>query len=151
MKTGLFVRRSAAATLAVMICLITAACSGTYSTREQAGVSGGAEVYAISMDDALIIMETAMKKEFPEDSIEDVLTPHRGYRAKLRFVADIDIITVYAIPGQGRSEVGETIAGVAFEVHREGTYPVGGIPTSKAILAHVIEGASRLSKALPRM
>ena len=130
--------------------LLIAGCSGTYSTVDDSGSAAGAGVYLISMADALLVMEDAMQKEFPEDRIEDVLAPHRGYEAKLRFLADIDVITVYAVPGQGRTPDGEVVDGLAFEVRRSGTYPVGGIPKSKAVLKRVAEGASRISEVLPK-
>jgi hypothetical protein len=136
----------------IIVCLILlVGCSSTYSTRNGGNGQEGTEVYPISMDDALLIMQNAMQKEFPEDRIEDVLAPHRGYRAKLRFIADIDVISVYAIDGQGRGPNGSVVNGLIFEVHRSGTYPLGGIPKSKAILKRVVEGASRISEALPRI
>lgn len=130
---------------------ILAGCSGTYSSRDDNGGHGGSEVYPISMDDALLVMQTAMEKEFPADHIADILTPHSGYKAKLRFLADIDVISVYVLEGQGSGPDGKIINGFYFEVHRSGTYPLGGIPKSKAILKHVIEGASRLAEALPKV
>lgn len=137
-------------TFVAVLFLLIAGCSGTYSTTDDSGSAAGAGVYLISMADALLVMEDAMQKEFPEDRIEDVLAPHRGYEAKLRFLADIDVITVYAVPGQGRTPDGEVVDGLAFEVHRSGTYPVGGIPKSKAVLKRVAEGASRISEVLPK-
>ncbi|HFD79605.1 MAG TPA: hypothetical protein ENK05_04300 [Gammaproteobacteria bacterium] len=136
--------------IAVLFLLLTG-CSGTYSTRDGDGETGGTEVYPLSMDDALLIMQDAMQKEFPEDRIEDIFTPHRGYRAKMRFLADIDVISVYAIPGQGRGPDGKTVDGLVFEVHRSGTYPLGGIPRSKAVLKRVVAGASRMADALPKI
>ena len=129
--------------------LLLTSCSGTYSTRTGDGDTQGTEVYPISVDDAMLIMQDAMQKEFPEDRIEDVFSPHRGYSAKMRFIADVDTITVYAVEGQGRGPDGQVIDGLVFEVHRSGTYPLGGIPKSKAVLKRVAEGASRLSDALP--
>ena len=136
--------------LILILFLFVTSCSGTYSTRSGDGDASGTEVYPISMDDALLIMQDAMSKEFAEDRIEDIFTPYRGYQAKLRFIADIDVISVYAIPSQGRGPTGKKIDGLSFEVHRSGTYPLGGIPKSKSILKHVVEGASRLADALPK-
>ena len=135
----------------LILFLFLTGCSGTYSTQTGDGDASGTEVYAISMDDALLIMQGAMNKEFAEDRIEDIFTPYRGYQAKLRFIADIDIISVYAIASQGRGPEGKKIDGLSFVVHRSGTYPLGGIPKSKTILKHVVEGASRLADALPKI
>jgi hypothetical protein len=131
--------------------LLLTSCSGTYSTRTGDGDTQGTEVYPITMDDAVLIMQDAMQKEFPEDRIGDVFSPNRGFSAKMRFLADIDTITVYAVKGQGRGPGGQVIDGLVFEVHRSGTYPLGGIPKSKAVLKRVVEGASRLSDALPKI
>jgi hypothetical protein len=131
--------------------LFLTACSGTCSTRNGDGDAQGTEVYPIGWDDALLVMQDAMQKEFPEDRIEDVLSPHRGYSAKMRFVADVDTIMLYAVDGQGRGPEGQAIEGFIFEVHRSGTYPLGGIPTSKTVLKRVVEGASRLSDAARRI
>lgn len=128
-----------------------AGCSSTYSSRDDSGSVAGANIFALSLEDAQLVMEDAMQKEFPDDRIEDVLQPHRGYKAKLRFVADIDVITVYAVRGAGKSASGKTVEGYYFEVHRSGTYPVGGIPKAKAVLERVVEGASRLSEAMPKL
>jgi hypothetical protein len=57
--------------------------------------------------------------------------------------------TVYAVPAQGRGPNGQQVGGFAFEVKHSGTYPLGGIPKAKAVLADVVAGADRLVKNLP--
>ena len=135
----------------VILFFILSGCSGAYSTHHGDGGSGDTEVYPISMDDALLVMQSAMNKEFAADRIEDIFTPHRGYQAKLRFLIDIDVISVYAVAEQGRGPEGKNIDGFSFDVHRSGTYPLGGIPKSKLVLKHVVEGAARIAEALPKI
>ena len=128
--------------------LFLAACSGTVSTRDDS-THGGTEVYPLTEEDAVLIMSSAMDKEFESDKISAVLSPHRGFQGKIRFLADIDTITVYAVPAQGRGPNGQQVDGFAFEVKHSGTYPLGGIPKAKAVLAGVVAGADRLVKSLP--
>lgn len=137
----------------VWLCLglLVAGCSGTYSTRDENSNAVSSGIYTISLEDALLIMQDAMEKEFPDERIEDVLSPHRGYKAKIRFLLDVDVISVYAVPAQGRTADGTTVKGYAFETYHSGTYPVGGIPKAKALLERVIAGADRLSSAIPRL
>ncbi len=134
-----------------LLILLLAGCAGTNSTREGDGKAGSTEVYPISMEDATLIMRDAMEKEFPEDRIEDIFTPYRGYKAKMRFLADIDVVSVYAVPAQGRGPDGKSVKGLAFETHHVGTYPLGGIPKAKAVFKRVVESADRVADALPRI
>ena len=127
--------------------LVLAACTGTVSTRDDS-THGGTEVYPLAEEDAVLVMRSAMDKEFESDKISSVLSPHRGFQGKIRFLADIDTITVYAVPALGRGPNGQQVEGFAFEVKHSGTYPVGGIPKAKAVLAGVIAGADRLVKSL---
>ena len=131
--------------------LLVAGCSGTYSTRDEDSHAGTSRVYAITLEDALLVMEDAMQKEFPDERIEDVLSPHRGFKAKIRFLLDVDVVSVYAVPAQGRASDGTMVDGLAFETHHSGTYPLGGIPKAKALLERVVAGADRLSSAMPRL
>ncbi|HHH43110.1 MAG TPA: hypothetical protein ENK49_03150 [Gammaproteobacteria bacterium] len=134
-----------------LLTLLLAGCAGTNSTREGGGKAGSTQVYPISMEDATLIMRDAMEKEFPDERIEDIFTPYRGYKAKIRFLLDIDVITVYAVPAQGRGPDGKSVEGLAFETHHSGTYPLGGIPKAKAVFNRVVESANRVADALPRM
>lgn len=128
--------------------LVLAACSGTVSTRDDS-THGGTEVYPLTLEDAVLIMRSAMDKEFESDKISAVLSPHRGFQGKIRLLSDIDTITVYAVPARGRGPDGQQVDGFAFEVKHSGTYPLGGIPKAKAVLADVVAGADRLVKSLP--
>ncbi len=139
------------AVVAGLFILLLAGCAGTNSTRDGDSKANSTEVYPISMEDATLVMRSAMEKEFDEDRIEDIFTPYRGYKAKIRFLLDIDVITVYVVPAQGRGPDGETVNGLAFETHHSGTYPLGGIPKSKAVFKRVVEGAARIADAVPRM
>ena len=134
--------------LFAMSLLVLTACTGTVSTHD-VSTHGGTEVYPLTEEDAVLIMHSAMDREFESDKISSVLSPHRGFQGKIRFLADIDTITVCAVPTQGRGPDGQQIEGFAFEVKHSGTYPVGGIPKAKAVLADVIAGAGRLVKSLP--
>ena len=131
--------------------VLAAGCSGTYSTRDENSNAGSSGVYMITLEDALLVMQDAMEKEFPDERIEDVLSPHRGYKAKIRFLLDVDVISVYAVPARGRAADGTMVNGYSFETYHSGTYPLGGIPKAKALLERVVAGADRLSSAIPRL
>jgi hypothetical protein len=140
--------RTAPLFLLLLGALILPACTGTVSTQDGSSQTG-TQVYPFTEDDAVLVMRNAMEKEFESDQISTVLTPYRGFQGKIRFIADVDTITVYAVPATGQGPEGQQIDGFAFEVKHSGTYPLGGVPKSRAVLAGAVASADRLVKSLP--
>lgn len=123
-----------------------AGCAGTTS-----GATGpGTQVWPLDEEDAVLVMREAMRTEFGDDAVvEDVFEPARGYRTRIRFMADVDIVGIRLVATRGRGPEGTVIDGIAFETWHDGTYPAGGIPRSHALLEATRAGADTLAGLAP--